>query len=266
MPRRPVFAADTPAAFLRDYIVRAISEVFTVNRVLPLMRRPPAEPEPPLPVLFEDLPNQRKGEPAIVAPAPAPQPAVSLDPRDYPNAALMARIMGDALPPPSALSVARRRKARERAEAAATAAREVEVALVEPASDPAPFLTMDMGRWMKAHDKDRIDFEPRIGHPHRVACPPFHLHDEDHTDPVDQFLGQVVGVEPARALLFRRRDPDFLDGCEVGQRYVLLRFWDDEGGQVWSMPVDGEDDPAVLEAISRTTALYRWSKRGSPQI
>ncbi|WP_139234285.1 hypothetical protein [Methylobacterium pseudosasicola] len=121
-----------------------------------------------------------------------------------------------------------------------------------------------MGRFRDAHGIDRCEVGPQGGYV--VACPPFHLHDEDHVDPVEEFLGQVVGVEPARALLFRRRDPDFLDGCKVGQRYVLLRFWDNDGGQVWSMPVDGEDDPAVSEAISRATALYRWSKREPPQI
>ncbi|SFM84839.1 hypothetical protein [Methylobacterium pseudosasicola] len=129
MPRRPVFAADTPAAFLRDYILTAISEVFTVNRVLPILRRHPAPPEPPLPLLFEDLPDQRRGEPAPVPAAPEPEPAVELDERDFPNAKLMARILGDSVGPPSQLTITRRRKARERAEAAAAAAAcEAEVA------------------------------------------------------------------------------------------------------------------------------------------
>lgn len=118
MARRPVFAADTPAAAIRDYLIAAIAEAFTVNRVLPLMRRPPAEPAPPLPILFEDLPDQRRGEPAPVQPAPEPE-MVELDPRDFPNSALMARIVGGVLPPPSALAIRRRRMARERAEAAA---------------------------------------------------------------------------------------------------------------------------------------------------
>lgn len=117
MPRRPVFAADTPASALHDYIVKAVAEIFTVNRVLPLMRRPPAEPALPLPLLFEELPEQRRGEPSPIPPAPEPEPAVVLDPRDFPNAALMARIVGDALPPPSALAIRRRRLKRERAEA-----------------------------------------------------------------------------------------------------------------------------------------------------
>lgn|GEM_PF-3490439 len=264
MPRRPVLAADTPAAALRDYVLNAISELFTKPRVLPILRRPAPEPLPPLPLLFEDLPEQRRGEPAPVKPAPEPEPTVELDPRDFPNYALISRIVGDAIEPPSALTITRRRMKRERAEAA-EAARAVEVAAVNPEPTPtvpALIVTMDMGPLHKAHRRDRTDPADRFD----VGCPPFHLHDEEHVEPVDEFIGQVVGVEPARALLFRRHDPDFLDGCKVGQRYVLMRFHDDEEGQVWSMPVDGEDDPAVVEAIRRTTALYRWSKRGSPQI
>lgn len=125
MARRPTFAADTPATSLREWIASAISEVFTTPRVLPILRRPPPELPPPLPLLFEDLPDQRKGEPPAVMPVHEPEPAVALDPRDFPNAALMSRIVGDVLPPPSALSVTRRRKARERAEAAARGAPQI---------------------------------------------------------------------------------------------------------------------------------------------
>ena len=38
-----------------------------------------------------------------------------------------------------------------------------------------------------------------------VTVPPFHLHDEDHEDPIDAFLGQGVGVAPAQG-------HDVLDG------------------------------------------------------
>lgn len=264
MPRRPVFAADTPATALRDYVINAVAELFHRPRVLPILRRPPAEPPGPLPMLFEDLPEQRQGEPTPVPPAPEPEPAIELDERDFPNFRLMSRIVGDAIAPPSQLTITRRRKARERAEAAAAAtAREAAVAAVEPEPVPepaAPFLTMDMGRFRDAHGIDRCEVGPNGGYV--VACPPFHLHDEEHVEPVDEFLGQVVAfVTDTRALVFRRRDPDVMDGCEVGQRYVLMRFHDDEHGQVWSMPVEGEDEAAVLTAIRAATALYRRSWR-----
>lgn len=132
-----------------------------------------------------------------------------------------------------------------------------------PAGAPALALTFDMGFWTKAHAEDRIEFEPALGKPHRVACPPFHLHDEERAEPIDEFLGQVVGVEHGRALLFRRRDPDVMDGCEVGQRYILMRFWRDDTGEVWSMPVRGDDADAVRVAIWRTVNLYRRNRGGS---
>lgn len=269
MPRRLSFPAHTPMAVLRDWISGAIAEAFTGPRRLPTLRRPPAEPEPPQPALFEGLPDQRRGEPAVALPEPAPSPVPTRQPppAGMPLDEVMLAHFAGVIAGPSKLALTRRRRKEERA-AAASAAREVEAVAAAPAPEAAPVLvlTMDMGRWMKAHDKDRIDFEPRLGHPHRVASPPFHIHDEEHADPLDEFLGQVVGIDPARALLFRRRFPDIMDGCEVGQRYVALRFWDDAEGQVWSMPVEGEDDGAVLTAIRTTTALYRWSQRGAPQI
>lgn len=160
-----------------------------------------------------------------------------------------------AIEPPSPLALKRRRLKEERAAAARAAPIEDEEPVPAPAVEPAPglALTMDMGRLSKAHWSDRTDPADRF----EVACPPFHLHDEDLADPVDQFLGQVVGIEPARALLFRREDPDVLDSCKFGQRYVLLRFWDDKTGEVWSMPVEGEDDRAVFRAIETTVALYQ---------
>ncbi|WHQ72058.1 hypothetical protein [Methylorubrum extorquens] len=135
-----------------------------------------------------------------------------------------------------------------------------------PAGKPALGVTFDMGFWTKAHAKDRIVFEPALGMPHRVACPPFHLHDEEHADPVDpvdEFLGQVIGVEHGRALLFRRRDPDVMDGCDVGGLYVAMRFWRDDTGKVWSMPVRGDDADAVRVAVWRTQNLYRRNRGGS---
>ncbi|MCJ2078770.1 hypothetical protein MKK68_24535 [Methylobacterium sp. E-016] len=262
MPRRPSFAANTPTASLREWIANAVAELFQTPRVLPILRRPPPEPEPPLPLLFEDLPEQRRGEPGPVMPAPDPEPTVELDPRDFPNAALMSRIIGDALPPPSALTVTRRRLKRERAEAAAE--REAEVAKTEPSKSNLS-LTFDMGTLRTRHPKDRI-FAIHSGCRGKlhVCSPPFRLNEnlEQGTFGIrDEFLGQVVQTKVARALLFRRLDPDFMDGVGVGQRYVLLRFWDDEDGQVWSMPVEGEDDAAVLTAIRTTTALYRRSWR-----
>ena len=75
----------------------------------------------------------------------------------------------------------------------------------------------------------------------------------------------MVGIKAARALLFRRRDPDIMDGCEVGGRYVALRFWDDKEGQVWSMPLwdmpDDNDDRPVFRAIEATTAIYQGRRR-----
>lgn len=265
MPRRLTFAADTPAETLYAWIANAAAEAFTLPRVLPILRRPPAEPEPGLPVLFEDLPIQRRGEPPVAVPAP-PDPEPEAPAAAVPLEVLMRRIVGNAIGPLSPLT-AKRRANKATREAKAAANRDAEIAAVEPAPEEAPTepaltLTMDMGPFHKAHMRDRPDPMDRFD----VACPPFHLHDEDHTDPVDQFLGQVVGIEPDRALLFRRQDPDIMDGCEVGQRYVLLRFRDDKEGQVWSMPVEGEDDAAVLTAIRTTTALYRLTSRGSPQI
>ncbi len=142
-------------------------------------------------------------------------------------------------------------KARERIEALRPA-----TAAVPPPTPAAPRLelTFDMGSFKDAHMLDRCDPGPDG---YVVASPPFHLHDETHVNPMDKFLGQVVGIQTARALLFRRRDPDIVDGCEVGGRYVLTRFCDDETGEVWSMPVRGDDDAAVLQAIRETTALYR---------
>lgn len=257
MPRRPVFAADTPAETLYAWIANAAAEAFTLPRVLPILRRAPTEPEPPLPVLFKDLPEQRRGEPPVAVPAP-PDPEPEAPAQAVPLDVLMRRIVGDAIGPLSPLT-AKRRANRAAREAKAAADREAEVAAVEPEPEPAPtepalVLTMDMGCLSKAHWHDRTDPRDRF----EVACPPFHLHDEDHVEPVDEFLGQVVAfLTDTRALLFRRRDPDVMDGCEVGQRYVLMRFHDDKEGQVWSMPVEGEDDAAVLTAIRTTTALYR---------
>ncbi|KQP92965.1 hypothetical protein [Methylobacterium sp. Leaf117] len=119
-------------------------------------------------------------------------------------------------------------------------------------------LTFDMGRFRDAPRLDRC--EPG-DHGYKVASPPFYLHDEDHFEPLDEFLGQVVGFRSARALLFRRRDPCVMDGCEVGQRYVMLRFWDDEEGEAWCMPVEGDCDTAVSTAMLRTLTLYRRGRR-----
>ncbi|KST61188.1 hypothetical protein AO398_00415 [Methylobacterium sp. GXS13] len=119
MPRRPSFAADTPAAALYAWIANAVAERFHKPRVLPILRRQPTPPPAPLPLLFEDLPEQRRGEPAPVQPAIELEPTPDLDPRDFPNYALMSRIVGDAIDPPSQLTIRRRRRARERAEAAA---------------------------------------------------------------------------------------------------------------------------------------------------
>ncbi len=177
---------------------------------------------------------------ARAVPDPAPE-APGVEP------ALMARFEG-VIDLPSPLTLKRRERQRERATVAA--AKEA-----QPLS-----LTMNMGSFKDAHGHDRCEPGPDG---YVVTVPPFHFHDETHVEPVDELLGQVVGVEPARVLLFRRRDPDILDGCEVGQRYVLLRFWDDEDGQVWSMPVQGDDDDAVRLGIRRTVALYRGDRRAT---
>jgi hypothetical protein len=136
-----------------------------------------------------------------------------------------------------------------------------EVLAPVPAVVPTMELTFDMGHLRHAHMLDRC--EPGENG-YVVASPPFYLHDEDEVEPVDEFLGQVVGVAEGRALLFRRRDPCVMDGCDVGQRYVLIRFGDDEDGQVWSMPVEGEEDAAMLQAIRTTTSLYRgWQRKAA---
>lgn len=67
MPRRPTLPFDTPADAIRRYLADAIAEVFTVPRILPLLRRPRPEPEPPAPALFDELPQQRRGEPSPFA-------------------------------------------------------------------------------------------------------------------------------------------------------------------------------------------------------
>lgn len=259
MPRIS-FPADTPLADLRDWIASAVAEAFTTARVLPHLRRPRPEPEPALPLLFEALPVQRRGEPPVAAPSPearqAPAPGTPI------AKVLLAHFEG-AITPPSPLALKRRaRKAEREAEAAAT--RKAEAVAPGPVPEaapphPEPLLTMDMGRFRDAHGIDRCEVGPKGGYV--VSCPPFHLHDEDEVEPSDEFLGQVVGVEKARALLFRRRDPHVMDRCEVGQRYVLMRFWEDEDGQVWSMPVSGDDDASVHEAIGVTVTLYERSRR-----
>lgn len=183
----------------------------------------------------------------IAEPEPEPEdPVRAAIAASLPVDAVLRAHYGDVIAPVSDLTLKRRERQRERA-ADATAKEAQPLAL-----------TMDMGRFKDAHMLDRCEPGPDG---YVVSVPPFHLHDEGHEDPVDELLGQVVGVEPARALLFRRRDPDILDGCEVGQRYVLLRFWDDEDGQAWSMPVEGEDDDAVRRAIRATVALYRGNRR-----
>ncbi|MFY9292183.1 MAG: hypothetical protein WAP03_16050 [Methylorubrum rhodinum] len=230
------------------WVAETISAPFTVPTRLPLLTKaPPPEPEPPQTTLLDLLdamdPRQPEAAPAVEEGCPAgAEPGIWA-------------LLKDVVVPPSPLALKRKRLRIEREEARAASAAAEKAVTPAPAIEPvAPLvLTMDMGRLSKAHLADRTDLADRF----EVACPPFHLHDEDLADPVDEFLGQVVGVEPARALLFRREDPDVLDSCKVGQRYVLLRFWDDKTGEVWNMPVEGEDDRAVFQAIETTVVLYR---------
>lgn len=209
------------------------------------------------------MPRERERELGRLAEAEkaAAKAAARVEPDDgVPGETRLGRhlIRIGAIEPPSPLALKRRRLKEERAAAARAAPIEDEEPVPAPAVEPAPglALTMDMGRLSKAHWSDRTDPADRF----EVACPPFHLHDKDAVDPVDEFLGQVVGIEPARTLLFQRRVTGGIFGREVGTRYVLLRFWDDKQGQVWHQAVEGEDDRAVHQAIETTVARYWGSK------
>lgn len=254
MARRTILIAGDTAAH-RAWIAAAVSASFQTPTRFPNLRRSKAEPVPEerLPDLFRDLLGVQDAPSEPEAPEPVGMPVGDL----------LRSHFGEALPGASALTLRRRELKRQR-EAKAKVEGSVIIAeepAPHPVAEPVLELTFEMGDWMKSHGQDRIIFERDWRRQHTVACPPFHLHEDDHSDPVDQFLGQVVGVKVGRALLFRRRDPAFMDSCEVGQRYVLVRFWDDENGEAWSMPVEGEEDDAVMKAIRATVGLYRRGRR-----
>ncbi|GJD54990.1 MULTISPECIES: hypothetical protein [Methylobacterium] len=298
MARPPLPAHDLDAH--RAWVAETVAAPFRRPRELARLVHSKAE-KPPAPERPRDLFDMMEA-PQSSVPAPEPEPAARDDGSPWyvkqglPIDEVLRHHFGAAISPPSPLALKRARLKRERAEAAIAARAAAQAAAVEdekedeeekaetpapeptpepeappaageagpaPAAAPALALTFDMGFWTKAHAEDRIEFEPALGKPHRVACPPFHLHDEERAEPIDEFLGQVVGVEHGRALLFRRRDPDVMDGCEVGQRYILMRFWRDDTGEVWSMPVRGDDADAVRVAIWRTVNLYRRNRGGS---
>lgn len=119
MARRLSFPADTPAADLLAWIASAISEAYTGPRQLPLMRRPPAEPAPPLPALFDRLPDQRRGEPAVALPEPEPAPVPRREPPPpgMPLHEVMQRHFAGVINPKSELARKRERLKEERAAA-----------------------------------------------------------------------------------------------------------------------------------------------------
>lgn len=219
------------------WVAETIVAPFTVPTRLPsLTKAPPPEPEPPQPTLL-DLLDAMEPRPIEAAPAVEDECPACAEPGIW-------RLLRGVIAPPSPLALKRQRLKVERAEASAAE----KSAAPAPAVEPALVLTTDFGHRTEHDRKPVLSW---------VVCPPFSLHENDDHDVVDEILGQVVGIEPARVLLFRRRDPDIMDGCKVGQRYVLLRFWDDKTGEVWSMPVEGEDDQAVFRAINTTVILYR---------
>ncbi|UYW24827.1 hypothetical protein OKC48_16260 [Methylorubrum extorquens] len=275
MPR-PTLPAGDPAAH-RAWIAETIQAPFHRPRELARLVHPKAEPAPPA----EKAPDLVD---MMEAPPPADEKPWYVRQR-MPLDEMLRAHFGGVISPPTPLAQKRARLRRERAEAAlakmdAEYEEEAEMetlppepapepealppageASPAPAGKPALALTLDMGRYKDAHQLDRCEVGQAGGYV--VSCPPFHLHDEERADPLDEFLGQVIGVEHGRALLFRRRDPDVMDGCEVGGLYVAMRFWRDDTGKVWSMPVRGDDADAVRVAVWRTQNLYRRNRGGS---
>ncbi|QGY03181.1 hypothetical protein MMSR116_15780 [Methylobacterium mesophilicum SR1.6/6] len=118
---REVFKVGTPPEVLSAWIAEAQAARYVGEIELPIVRRPKAEPPPPMDSLFDRLPVQRKGERQRPAPPP---PGTPLH-------VVVSGIFEGALSPPSPLAVKRRERREERAAVAKAEAREAKAAARE---------------------------------------------------------------------------------------------------------------------------------------
>lgn len=73
MPRE-IFPVGTPPEVLRAWLAEAQAARYVGEILLPIVRRAPPPPAPPLPLLFEDLPEQRRPERPDVIPVTGAEP------------------------------------------------------------------------------------------------------------------------------------------------------------------------------------------------
>ncbi|KQP15486.1 MULTISPECIES: hypothetical protein [unclassified Methylobacterium] len=134
----------------------------------------------------------------------------------------------------------------------------------KPAPTPsAPLsITFDMSI-TEAHSLDRCV----IKHGHLVtASPPFTARDDGDShlsrDPEDEFLGEILGVEEGRLLLFRRRDPDACPAHfgwrpTLGRQYIVFRFSESDDGDASAELLADDSAEAVDDAMRQIYRRYR---------